>query len=66
MILPSLCIFSVRNSAVVITFVRNHAKTTEENSRYNHLEQMSVHDLLTNINREDKTVADTIEKIFPR
>ena len=41
-------------------------KTTEENSRYNHLEQMSVHDLLTNINREDKTVADAIEKTIPQ
>ncbi len=41
-------------------------KTTEENSRYNHLEHMSVHDLLTNINREDKTVADAIEKIIPQ
>ncbi len=41
-------------------------KTTEENSRYNHLEQMSVLDLLTNINREDKTVADSVEKTIPQ
>ncbi len=41
-------------------------KTTEENSRYNHLEQMSVHDLLTNMNGEDKKVADAIEKIIPQ
>ncbi len=37
-------------------------KTTEETSRYNHLEQMNVRDLLTYINNEDKTIADTIEK----
>lgn len=39
--------------------------TTESSSHYHHLEQMSVNDLLTNINREDKTVPDAIEKIIP-
>ena len=41
-------------------------KTTEETSRYNQLEQMSAHDLLVNINREDKTVADSVEKSIPQ
>ncbi len=41
-------------------------KTTEESSRYNNLEQMSIHDLLININREDKTVADSVEKTIPQ
>ena len=41
-------------------------KTTEENSRYNQLEQMSVHDLLSNINREDKTVAEAVQKSIPQ
>lgn len=41
-------------------------KITETNSRYNHLEQMSVHDLLTNINSEDKTVALAVEKAIPQ
>ena len=41
-------------------------KTTEENSSYSQLEQMSIHDLLVNINREDKTVAESIEKVIPQ
>ncbi|HZX74956.1 MAG TPA: N-acetylmuramic acid 6-phosphate etherase [Cyclobacteriaceae bacterium] len=39
--------------------------TTESSSHYNHLEKMSVHDLLMNINREDKTVPEAIEKVIP-
>jgi N-acetylmuramic acid 6-phosphate etherase len=41
-------------------------KMTEENSRYSHLETMSVHDLLLNINHEDKTVADSVEQVIPQ
>src|SRR5258706_4707733 len=41
-------------------------KITEENSAYSNLEQMSVHNLLMNINREDKTVADATEKVIPQ
>jgi N-acetylmuramic acid 6-phosphate etherase len=41
-------------------------KTTEESSVYSQLEKMSIHDLLMNINREDKTVADVIEKAIPQ
>ena len=40
-------------------------KTTEQDSRYNHLEKMSVIDLLTNINQEDKTVPHAVEKVIP-
>jgi N-acetylmuramic acid 6-phosphate etherase len=39
--------------------------TTESSSHYDNLEKMSVHDLLVNINKEDKTVPDAIEKIIP-
>ena len=39
---------------------------TESESNYRHLEKMSVEELLTNINREDKTVADAIEKAIPQ
>jgi N-acetylmuramic acid 6-phosphate etherase len=39
--------------------------TTESSSSYQHLDQMSVIDLLTGINREDKTVPEAIEKILP-
>ncbi len=41
-------------------------KVTEATSKYNHLEQMSVGELLTNINREDKTVPDAIEQAIPQ
>lgn len=40
-------------------------KTTEQPSKYNHLETMSVSELLTNINSEDKTVAVAVEKALP-
>jgi N-acetylmuramic acid 6-phosphate etherase len=39
--------------------------TTESSSNYSNLEKMSVHDLLVNINREDKTVPIAIEKVIP-
>ena len=38
------------------------ARTTESDSNYNHLEKMSVIDLLTNINKEDNSVPKAIEK----
>lgn len=41
-------------------------KTTESDSKYNALEKMSVKELLTNINNEDKTVPYTIEKVIPK
>lgn len=40
--------------------------TTESTSRYDHLEQMSVHELLTHINHEDKTVPQAVEKAIPQ
>ncbi|MFN8344028.1 MAG: N-acetylmuramic acid 6-phosphate etherase [Spirosomataceae bacterium] len=40
--------------------------TTESTSRYDHLEQMSVRELLTNINKEDKTVPYAVEKAIPQ
>ncbi len=36
-------------------------KTTEEDSNYNHLEKMSVSELLKNINSEDKTIPLAVE-----
>ena len=41
-------------------------KTTEQSSKYEHLEKMSVQDLLTNINKEDKTVPLAVEKALPQ
>ena len=40
--------------------------TTETTSHYDHLEQMSVHDLLTNINKEDQTVPFAVEQAIPQ
>ncbi|WP_276499760.1 N-acetylmuramic acid 6-phosphate etherase [Pontibacter litorisediminis] len=40
--------------------------TTESTSNYDGLEQMSVHELLVNINREDKTVPLAVEKAIPQ
>jgi N-acetylmuramic acid 6-phosphate etherase len=40
----------------------NFTKTTEQSSKYEHLEKMSVQELLANINQEDKTVPDAVEK----
>ncbi len=41
-------------------------KTTEQTSQYNHLEKMSVQELLTNINNEDKTVPFAVENALPQ
>lgn len=41
-------------------------KTTEANSNYNSLDKMSVRELLTNINKEDKTVPLAVEKVIPK
>lgn len=43
----------------------NFLKTTESDSKYNHLEKMEVQELLQNINNEDKTVAFSVEKALP-
>lgn len=39
--------------------------TTEKSSHYNHLEKMSVNELLNHINSEDKTVPLAVEKCIP-
>lgn len=41
-------------------------KTTEQDSHYDHLEQMSVYELIDNINREDQTVALAVQKSIPQ
>lgn len=41
-------------------------KTTEQDSNYNHLEKMSVDEILVNINNEDKTVPIAIKKALPQ
>lgn len=41
-------------------------KTTEQDSHYNHLEKMTVNELLQNINTEDKSVPLAVEKAIPQ
>jgi len=43
-----------------------HNKITESESNYKHLEKMSVAELLTGINNEDKKVALAVEKAIPQ
>ena len=44
----------------------NFTKTTEQPSKYDYLEKMSVIELLININMEDKTVPFAVEKAIPQ
>lgn len=41
-------------------------KTTEQSSAFDHLENMSVSELLSNINSEDQTVPFAVEKALPQ
>ena len=41
-------------------------RITEQPSKYRHLEQMSIQEILTHINNEDKTVPAAIEKVLPQ
>ena len=41
-------------------------RITESSSKYRHLDKMSVKELLTNINKEDKTVPYAIEKVIDK
>lgn len=41
-------------------------KTTEQASKYDHLEKMSIQELLVNMNNEDKTVPNAVEKAIPK
>lgn len=40
-------------------------KSTEQSSHYNNLQDMSVLELIKNINKEDQSVAETIEAVLP-
>ena len=41
-------------------------RVTEQASNYRHLEKMSVLELLVNINKEDQTVPDAVQKAIPQ
>ncbi|MCG8237133.1 N-acetylmuramic acid 6-phosphate etherase [Tenacibaculum finnmarkense] len=44
----------------------NFTKITEQDSKYNNLEKMSISEVLSNINNEDKTVPLAVEKALPQ
>ena len=41
-------------------------KTTEQDSKYNNLENMSVNEIITSINKEDQSVPLAVEKALPQ
>lgn len=41
-------------------------RITEQPSRYRHLEKMTINEILTNINNEDKTIPDAVAKVIPQ
>jgi N-acetylmuramic acid 6-phosphate etherase len=41
-------------------------KITEEEGNYHHLEKMSIHEILSFINQEDKRVPEVVEKAIPQ
>lgn len=51
--------------AVESSLVSHMEKITESSSPYRHLEKMTVHSLLTNMNKEDQSVPLAVEKAIP-
>ena len=45
--------------------MENHSPDTEKVSNYDHLEKMSTSELLNNINKEDQSVAQSVQKVIP-
>ena len=44
----------------------NNKSVTESSSQFDHLEEMSVHELLSNINKEDAKVHIAVQKAIPQ
>ncbi len=59
---PSLTLYKIPYFCFYMSFT----KTTEQDSHYNHLEKMTITEVLTNINTEDKTVPLAVEKALPQ
>ena len=61
------CSLSLRSISPgsISTKMTDFLKTTEQTSNHDHLEKMSVGELLKNINAEDKKVALAVEKTLP-
>lgn len=50
---------------IIYIWLMSFIKTTEQASKYNHLEKMDVLSLLNNINNEDKLVPLAVERVIP-
>ena len=46
--------------------MKEFIKTTEQTSLYRHVEKMSIHELLANMNKEDQTVPLAVKKSIPQ
>lgn len=46
--------------------MKKNSPDTEKDSYYDHLEKMKTSELLRNINKEDRTVAESVEKVIPK
>ncbi|TRO67403.1 N-acetylmuramic acid 6-phosphate etherase [Christiangramia sabulilitoris] len=46
--------------------MKEHNPDTEKSSKYDHLEKMNTTELLENINKEDQTIAKSVEKVIPK
>ena len=46
--------------------MEEYSRITEQPSKYRHLEKMTVDEILTSINKEDKTVAIAVESAIPQ
>src|SRR4051812_23932067 len=46
--------------------MKDFLRITEQPSRYRNLEHMSIHDILFNINKEDRTVPDAVAAAIPQ
>jgi len=46
--------------------MKDWEKTTESESNHSHLEKKSVNELLKGVNEEDKSVANSVEKLIPK
>lgn len=52
--------------SLIINNMQEFLSVTESTSNYNDLEKMSVHELLSNINKEDETVAAAVAAAIPQ
>tara|TARA_B100001971_G_C18236762_1_gene567814 strand:+ start:1080 stop:1970 length:891 start_codon:yes stop_codon:yes gene_type:complete len=57
---------TIANAKIANFVTMKFIKTTEQDSRYNDLEKMSINQLLTNINQEDQTVPLAVQKAIPQ